>query len=107
MPLTLPQFILSMLLFAVLFFGIGFIINMLLKTTWLVSVLYPIVILLIIDHVSMLSYFTAPGQAFHEVGTRLSHLAVSDWTVLGMGFVGALISGITMRMLRSRGYTMF
>ncbi|WEG13789.1 YuiB family protein [Pullulanibacillus sp. KACC 23026] len=107
MHISLPQFILSMLLFAVLFFGIGFILNMLLKTTWLVSVLYPFIILIVIDHVSTWSYFSAPRHTFSQVGARLSHLAPSDWTVLGMGFLGALLSGITMKLLRSRGYSMF
>jgi len=107
MSLSLPQFFLSILLYAVLFFGIGFIVNMLLKTTWLMAIIYPIITILIIDQRSTLDYITEPGVAFAALGKRLASLAPSDYTVLLMGLVGALISGITIKMLRSRGYTMF
>ncbi len=80
---------------------------MLLKTTWLVAILYPIIVLLMIDKVPTFSYFSSPVQTFYKVGARLSHLAASDWTVLALGLVGAIISGVTMKLLRSRGYTMF
>lgn len=107
MSLSLPQFILSMLLFAVLFFGIGFIINMLLKTTWAVAIFYPIFVILMVNKVSFFAYFTAFGSAIQQIGQRFSGLAPSDWTVLSMGLVGAILSGVTMKMLRSHGYTMF
>lgn len=107
MHLSLPQLLLSILLFAVLFYGVGFIINMLLKTTWLVPIFYPIIVIIMIDKMSTLDYFTEPGHAFPELGNRLASLAPSDITVLLMGFVGTIAAGITMKVLRSRGYQMF
>ncbi|MGV3488938.1 MAG: YuiB family protein [Tuberibacillus sp.] len=107
MPMSLPQLLLSILLFAVLFFGIGFIVNMLMKTTWLVPILYPIIVIIMIDKMPTWDYFTQPGTAFSELGKRLASLAPSDMTVLLMGFVGTIIAGITIKVLRSRGYEMF
>jgi len=107
MALSLPQLLLSILLFAVLFFGIGFIVNMLLKTTWLVPILYPFIVIIMIDKMSTWDYFADPKSAFSELGHRLTSLAPSDITVLLMGFLGTLIAGITIKILRSRGYQMF
>lgn len=107
MAISWPQLILSILLFAVLFFGIGFIINMLLKTTWLVPILYPFIMIIMIDKVSIFDYFTHPSATFSEVSERIMSLAPSDITVLFMGFVGAVISAITIKTLRKRGYEMF
>ncbi|GGE48629.1 hypothetical protein GCM10011391_29320 [Pullulanibacillus camelliae] len=107
MPFSLPQLIISILLFAVVFFGIGFIVNMLLKTTWLIAILYPIFIILIVDHVSVLDYFTHTSKALADLGTSFVHLKTADIVVLSMGFVGTIIAGITIKTLRKRGYTMF
>jgi hypothetical protein len=105
--LSLPQLLLSILLFTVLFYGVAFIINMLLKTTWLVPILYPIIVIIIVDKMSTFEYFTEPGTAFSELGQRITSLAPSDITVLSMGFVGTIAASITIKVLRSRGYQMF
>lgn len=105
--ISLLQLLLTILIFTILFYGIGFIINMLLKTTWIVPIFYPIIIIIMIDKMSTLEYFTNPGIAFQELGHRLTSLAPSDITVLTMGFIGTIASGITMKVLRSRGYQMF
>ncbi|GGH75085.1 hypothetical protein JOD43_000598 [Pullulanibacillus pueri] len=105
--LSIPQLILSILLFAVLFFGIGFIVNMLLKTTWLIAILYPFFIILIIDHVSIWDYFTNTSYAFSDLWISFINLKISDIVVLAMGLVGAIIAGITIRTLRKKGYQMF
>lgn len=107
LPFSLPQLIISILLFAVVFFGIGFIVNMLLKTTWLIACLYPIVIILIVDHVSFSDYFTHTSRAFIQLETNLTHLKTADIIVLTMGFVGTLIASMTIKTLRKHGYTMF
>ncbi|WP_085522890.1 YuiB family protein [Tuberibacillus sp. Marseille-P3662] len=105
--LILPAFLVSILLFAVLFFGLGFIINMLIKTAWLPAILYPVIILLYIDDISTLDYFTQFGSSMPALGEKMASLAPSDITVLSAGWIGAIISGIVMKMLRSRGYQMF
>jgi hypothetical protein len=96
-----------MLLFFVLFFGIGFILNMLLRMTWIMGIIYPIIAILIIDNVRFAEYFTNSGDAFQKLGVRLSSLHPSDITILSFGFLGALASGAAMKMLRSKGYRMF
>lgn len=101
------QFLISILLFMVLFFGIGFILNMLLKTSWVMAILYPFVVIMIVDNESTLKYITQPGEAVHNAIQRTVSLAPSDITILSMGFVGAIISGVVIKMLRQNGYQMF
>lgn len=85
--ISLPQFVISIVLFFVLLFGISFILNMILKTTWLPLVLYLcIVVYLLID-------------------LKSPHFA--DITILGAGLVGAGGSGWTIQTLRTKGYRMF
>jgi hypothetical protein len=107
MNLLLPQVIISMLLFMVLFFGLGFLANMLLRATWFMVILYPLVIVLIVDNVRFFEYFKKPSASFHLLGTRLIHLHISDITILTCGFIGAILAGVAIKMLRVRGYQMF
>ncbi|MGM7702627.1 YuiB family protein [Pseudalkalibacillus sp. Hm43] len=107
MPLTIPTLIISMLLFMVLFFGIGFLLNMLLRMTWVMAVLYPVVVIMIIDDVPFFDYFAAPGTTFQELINKIILLHFSDILILLFGLLGAILSGITIKMLRVRGYQMF
>lgn len=104
---TIVQLIISMLLFYVMFFGIGFLLNMLLRMTWLMAIVYPIVVLLIIDDVGFFDYFTDPGNSFSMLGDTLASLTATDIAVLLSGFAGAITSGIVMKVLRKMGYQMF
>ncbi|MGK7379423.1 YuiB family protein [Planococcus sp. 1R117A] len=104
---SIVQLIISVLLFFVMFFGIGFLLNMLLRMTWLMAIVYPIVVLLIIDDVSFFDYFTNPGESFSMLGDTLTSLTGSDVAVLLAGFAGAITSGIVMKVLRKMGYQMF
>ncbi|MGX1263228.1 purine-cytosine permease-like protein [Rossellomorea marisflavi] len=99
--------LISMLLFLVLFFGIGFLLNMLLRMTWIMTIIYPIIVIFIVDEVRFIDYFRNAGEAFPELGRRITHLASADLLILGSGLVGAVLSGIVMRILRSKGYRMF
>jgi len=86
------QFVISLLLFPVLFFGIGFLLNMLLKTTWFPgAVLYPIIVVIMV--------------VFY--GNGLGSLLAVDIAILLSGLVGALLSGYTIKVLREKGYRMF
>jgi hypothetical protein len=107
MDLLLPQVIISMLLFMVLFFGIGFLFNMLLRATWFMAILYPVVVVLIVDKIRFFEYFTKPGSSFRLLGHDLLNLSPSDITILTCGFIGALLAGAAIKMLRVRGYQMF
>lgn len=105
--ITLPQAILSVLLFMVIFFGIGFLLNMLLRMTWLMAVVYPIIVILIIDDVKFYQYITKPVFAFQALGNKITSLALVDVVILAGGFLGAMISGFVMKALRKAGYQMF
>jgi len=107
MDLLLPQVIISMLLFMVLFFGIGFLFNMLLRATWFMVILYPLVVIMIVDDIRFFEYFTKPGNSFQLLGSDLLNLSPSDITILTCGFIGAILAGTAIKMLRVRGYQMF
>lgn len=105
--LSIVEVMLSFLLFMVMFFGIGFLLNMLLRMTWLMAIVYPIVVVLIVDEVRLSEYVTSPGMAFSSLGDRLVSLHTADIIILIGGFVGAIIAGIVMIILRRMGYRMF
>ncbi|SDO42815.1 Putative membrane protein [Alkalicoccus daliensis] len=105
--LNLPQLIIAILLYFVLFFGIGFILNMLLRSTWTMALIYPVVIWFMIDDAGFFSYFTNPGGSFSSLGNNFVSLTTADIIILISGMIGAVLSGIAIRMLRVRGYQMF
>ncbi|QPQ34537.1 MULTISPECIES: YuiB family protein [unclassified Lysinibacillus] len=104
---SIVQLIISIVLFFVMFFGIGFLLNMLLRMTWLMAVIYPIVVIFIIDKVSFLDYFFKPGTAFPALLDKFRALHVVDISILSGGFAGAIVAGIVMIYLRKSGYRMF
>lgn len=88
-----------MVLFFVMMFGIGFILNMLMKTTWFPSYIFIIVILPIVvyslwDHTQPMGAYL---QSFHLV----------DYLTAVAGLAGAILSGWTIQKLRLGGYKMF
>ena len=85
--MNIAQLVISIPLFLVLAFGIGFILNMLIKTTWLPLVIYVLLI----------------GYLIFQLKTLL----IVDYIVLTSGLVGAILSGVTIRVLRAKGYRMF
>ncbi|TNJ65054.1 hypothetical protein FE784_16850 [Paenibacillus hemerocallicola] len=90
-------FILMVLVF-VLMFGIGFIFNMLLKTTHFPIYLY------IVAVIGMLCYWA------WNSGSLLAHLAelkFGEYFLFVCGLAGAVLSGKTIHLLRVRGYKMF
>ena len=106
-PVSLVQLIISVVLFFVMFFGIGFLLNMLLRMTWLMAVVYPIVVVFIVDDVSFLDYIFKPGSAFPALLDKLQALQIVDIAILSGGFAGAIVAGIVMIILRKNGYRMF
>lgn len=101
------QLIVSVILYFVIFFGISFIINMLLRRTWLMTVLYPFIIILIVGDNKFSQYFTEPGHAFSALIEQVSNFAIYDIIILLSGLVGAIVSGIVIKILRKSGYQMF
>ena len=105
--ITVVQLIISIVLFFVMFFGIGFLLNMLLRMTWLMAIVYPIVVIFIIDEVSFFDYIFQTGSAFTALFTKLQSLQISDISVLAGGLAGSLVAGVVMIYLRKAGYRMF
>jgi hypothetical protein len=105
----IAQLLVSMLLFFVLFFGIGFILNMLLRATWVMALIYPVVVILIVDEKSIkfFDYFISPSKAYPSLLQQFIQLQIPDALILSMGLLGAIISGLAIKMLRVRGYQMF
>lgn len=81
---------------------------MLLKTTWLPGLLlYPIVVILIVTDVPVSRFFSQPLSSLRQLAQELSSLLAVDYVVLGAGLLGAFLSGVSIRLLRQRGYRMF
>jgi len=91
--------IILMLLFFVMMFGIGFILNMLIKTTWLpvgvyVVILLPLMLIILWKRdVSVIDNVCSVGLQGY-----LTALA---------GLAGVYVSGATIHYLRRNGYRMF
>ncbi|GAB6936467.1 YuiB family protein [Calditerricola yamamurae] len=85
--INIGQFIVSIPLFFVLFFGLSFILNMLIKTTW-----FPVV-----------AYLALVGGVYLYVGK----LTLVDMVILFFGLLGAVTGGWAIRTLRRKGYRMF
>jgi hypothetical protein len=93
------QLIVLVLLFFVMVFGIGFILNMLIKTTW-----FPVWLFLIAG-VPLGLYFTwDETKSFADNLTAYSYVDIS---VALAGLAGAYTSGWAIRKLRRSGYKMF
>ncbi|WP_199620663.1 YuiB family protein [Paenibacillus alkalitolerans] len=92
------QVIVITLLAFVLIFGVGFILNMLLKTTWFP--MYGYVALII----GLYLYFER-GSA--NIFAGLTEYGIIDLLAAAGGLFGAYVSGVTIRTLRVKGFKMF
>lgn len=105
--MSIIQLIISFVLFLVMFFGIGFLVNMLLRMTWLTAFVYPFIVIFIVDDVSFLDYIFKPSNAFPALWDKLVSLQLVDIIILSGGFLGTIVAGIVMIILRKKGYQMF
>jgi purine-cytosine permease-like protein len=105
MPIVIV--LISMLLFFVLFFGIGFLLNMLLRMSWIMTIIYPLITVFIVDKVRFVEYFTNSKEAFTLLWERIISLATADLLILSSGLAGAIVAGIVIKLLRKNGYQMF
>ncbi|WP_227013848.1 YuiB family protein [Paenibacillus psychroresistens] len=97
MIISFLQFFVATLLAFCIFLGLGFIINMLLKTTWLPVYAYFIVVIIIV-------------YSFWEEDSFISYLkgtSFSDVILFIGGLAGAILSGYLIKMLRDKGYKMY
>jgi hypothetical protein len=93
---VLQLVVLTLLLFT-LFFGLGFIINMLMKTTW-----FPVY-----GYVVFVACFLYFSWGSTLVVDNIRSYTVSDYIPFLAGLGGALTSGYTIKTLRVKGYKMF
>ncbi|KMY43298.1 membrane protein [Bacillus sp. FJAT-27916] len=107
MGMSIPLMVISIVLFFILFFGLGFILNMLFRKTWIMAVVYPIIALYITGDLRVSEYVTNFSSSMSFLWERVQSLAVADAVILLSGFVGSIVSGWVIRILRVRGYRMF
>lgn len=69
--------------------------------------LYPFVVVMIIDNLSTMEYFTNTSAAFSQLGQELVSLKFADILILSSGLAGAIVSGYVIKILRKSGYRMF
>ncbi|WP_369902030.1 YuiB family protein [Bacillus manliponensis] len=105
--MSIPVLLISMMLFLVLFFGIGFLLNMILRATWVMAIIYPLICIFIIDKVSFFDYFASPKESLSSLGTSMMNLGQADAFILSTGLLGAILSGIVIKKLRQNGYQIF
>ncbi|MFP4977259.1 YuiB family protein [Paenibacillus sp. CN-4] len=95
----IPVFVLTVLFF-VMMFGIGFILNMLMKTTWFPAYLFVIVILPVV-------VYSMWNRSTFTLWEHISSYGPVDYLTGVAGLAGAVLSGWTIRKLRLGGYRMF
>lgn len=105
--ISIVELIISVVIFFIMFFGIGFLLNMLLRMTWFMAIVYPIVVILIVDEVAFLDYLFKAKQAFPALIEKLQALHIADVIILSSGMAGSIVAGIVMIILRKNGYRMF
>ncbi|PJN88174.1 MULTISPECIES: YuiB family protein [Bacillaceae] len=105
--MPLPVLIISILLFFILFFGIGFLLNMLFRSSWIMVILFPIVFIVIVNETKLIEYFRNPGMSFSSLGSNLTSLHSADIIILSSGLLGAVLAGVVIKTLRKKGYQMF
>jgi hypothetical protein len=93
------QLVIVTVLMFVLFFGIGFILNMLMKTTW-----FPIYAYLALI-VGLMVYWASSGSG--SLWENLSGFTYVDYLAGVGGLIGAVLSGSAIRTLRIKGFKMF
>ena len=88
--MTLPVLIISIILFFILFFGIGFLLNMLFRASWIMVLLFPIVAILIVNQSKLIEYFRQPVDSLKQLGKHFASLHSADIIILSSGLLGGL-----------------
>lgn len=105
--MPLPVLMISIVLFFVLFFGIGFLLNMLFRSTWIMVIIFPIVAVLIVNELKLIQYFKQPAESLSHLGMNFTSLHSADIIILSSGLLGGIAAGIVIKTLRKKGYQMF
>ncbi|MHA6483132.1 YuiB family protein [Paenibacillus sp. strain BS8-2] len=94
------QIIIATVLFFVMMFGIGFILNMLLKTTWFPIGLFVVVII-------GLAIWSPWAEADKPTLSNFGTYTLIYYLPITGALIGAYVSGWAIRALRKGGYKMF
>ncbi|MEF2247101.1 MULTISPECIES: YuiB family protein [unclassified Paenibacillus] len=100
MIVEVVQIIIATVLFFVMMFGIGFILNMLLKTTWFPIGLF-VVVLIVLAIWSPWDDSAKPTLENFGTYTLVYYIPITG------ALIGAYVSGWAIRALRRGGYKMF
>ncbi|MFF2885265.1 YuiB family protein [Paenibacillus sp. NPDC057967] len=98
--IMIVQAAVATVLFFVMMFGIGFILNMLLKTTWFPMILFAIVL---IGLLIWSPWDAASNPTLDNIGT---YTTIYYLPIIG-AMIGAYVSGWAINALRKGGYKMF
>lgn len=71
------------------------------------AALYPIIISIVVSDSTFGEYFTQPTSAISVTFHKMISLPIVDIVILTSGFIGTIVSGIVVKMLRKSGYQMF
>lgn len=105
--MTLPILLISIILFFVLFFGIGFLLNMLFRASWIMVFVFPIIAIYIVNKTRLIEYFRQPIESIKQLGANFAALHSADIIILSSGLVGGFLAGVVSKLLRKKGYQMF
>jgi hypothetical protein len=97
--IALLQLFIATVLMFVLFFGIGFILNMLMKTTWFPIYAYIALV------IGLLVYWASTGTG--SLWSNLAGYTYVDYIPGIGGLIGAVLSGSAIKTLRQKGFKMF
>ncbi|MFD0590763.1 YuiB family protein [Paenibacillus sp. GCM10027627] len=97
---NIMQAIVATVLFFVMMFGIGFILNMLLKTTWFPIVLFFIALV-------GLAIWSPWDAASRPTLNNLGDYTIIYYLPIIGALIGAYVSGWAIKALRKGGYKMF
>lgn len=94
------QIVFATMLFLCMTFGIGFIINMLVKTTWFPTYFFIVLIIIL----ALWAPWSGDNQKLIDVITQYT---IVDFIPIVGAIIGAILSGTTIKALRKGGYQMF
>lgn len=100
MIIEIVQVIIATVLFFVMMFGIGFILNMLLKTTWFPIILFFVVLIAV-------AIWSPWDESANPTLSNFGTYTLVYYIPITGALIGAYVSGWAIRALRKGGYKMF
>lgn len=100
MIIEIVQIMIATVLFFVMMFGIGFILNMLLKTTWFPIILFFIVLIVV-------AIWSPWDESANPTLSNFGTYTLVYYIPITGALIGAYVSGWAIRALRKGGYKMF